>query len=153
MRGNLKMDLRISSSAARVHDLQRQVEQLTTENNWGGLFATPVDKKNHVRFLIEAVQPPSFRNYMKNVVNVSMPHLQQDPEAFFAVLKAMTKIFDEMNSMGQDIGVRSAASKEPKQKRGGDDRTGNDKKAKTDRGEVKCLKCGQSGHFKSKCPQ
>ena len=78
MRDSLKMDLRITASAASVHDLQRQVEQLTTENNWGGMFATPAGKKNLVRFLLEAVQPPSFRNYMKNVVNVSMTHLQQD---------------------------------------------------------------------------
>jgi hypothetical protein len=55
MRANLKMDLQISAAAARVHDLQRQVEQLTSENNWGGLFATPAGKKNLVRFLLEAV--------------------------------------------------------------------------------------------------
>ena len=111
MRANLKMDLEITASAARVHDLQRQVEKLTTENNWGGLFATPGGKKNLVRFLVESVQPPTFRNYMKNVVNVSMPDLQRDPQAFFDVLKVKTKIFDEMNAIGHDNGNRDAEKK------------------------------------------
>jgi hypothetical protein len=151
MRDNLKMDMKIVASAARVHDLQRQVEKLSSENNWGGLFSTPGGKKNLVRFLLEAVQPSSFRNYMKNVVNVSMPELQQDSSKFFEVLKNKTKIFDEMNNMGHEMGIRDSNS--PKRKHGGADRKGNNKKSKTERPSVKCLKCGQQGHFMSKCPQ
>ena len=155
MRANLKMDLEITASAARVHDLQRQVEKLTTENNWGGLFATPGGKKNLVRFLVESVQPPTFRNYMKNVVNVSMPELQRDPQAFFDVLKVKTKIFDEMNAIGHDKGNRDAEKKrkDGKRKHGGADRKHDAKKVKTDRKNVKCLKCGQEGLFMAECPQ
>jgi len=154
MRANLKLDLEITASAARVHDLQRQVEKLTTENNWGGLFATPGGKKNLVRFLVESVQPPTFRNYMKNVVNVSMPELQRDPQAFFDVLKVKTKIFDVMNAIGHDKGNRDAEKKrkDGKRKHGGADRKHDAKKVKTDRKNVKCLS-GQEGHFMAKCPQ
>ena len=148
------MDLDIVSSVARVHDLQRQVQKLTTENNWDGLFSTPGGKKNVVRFLVESVRPPSFRHYMKNVVNVSMPQLQQDPSAFFGVLKEKMKIFDEMNNMGNEMGIGGAKKKrhrvDPDRKNAHKKPRTADKSQKA-RHDIKCHKCGELGHFMSKC--
>ena len=58
-----------------------------------------------------------------------------------------------MNSMGHEMGVRDAAKKDGKRKQNGGDRKGHEKKPKTDRRDVKCLKCEEKGHFMSKCPQ
>ena len=40
-----------------------------------------------------------------------------------------------------------------KRKHDGQKRNGKDKKAKTTRPDVTCLKCGLTGHYMSKCPQ
>ena len=84
-----------------------------------------------------------------------MPEHQREPQALFDVLKVKTKVFEEMNSMGHDKGNRDAAKpkKDGKRKQSGGDRKHDAKKAKTDHKNVKCLKCGQQGHFMAKCPQ
>ena len=145
MASELKINLYLRPKA-RMTDLLVQMETLTKHHNWKQVFSSSRGKKNQIRFLIQALQPQSFKTFMTTTVRYTKPELEDDIEAFFEVLINNVETFEadlkrERNRSGSFSRLKRPMS-----------HNNNRPDPKKQKFTGSCLKCGKPEHHIKACP-
>lgn len=162
---DLVMNMNITGGQARTLDFAMQFKRLAGENGVSNHFQTPAGMKMKIRYLQNGVRPKRLQERMATLMKYNQS-LKDDPEEYLSVLMVKAIAHDEFFGSDDLKITRKAAkpanerseqfnsgSRKPKpQRRAAEANPVESNTRKRNMLKVTCLKCSQSGHFMSNCP-
>jgi hypothetical protein len=93
----VKMDLHLMPSTARVIDLVAQMDRVIKDHNAEALFQSELGIQNWIRWTVQSLQPYVFKKHMINMIDVAKPELRNDQ------VKFVDQLFEDVDKFESEV--------------------------------------------------